>query len=675
MMRLMSATAAAIARLVVSPQLRPIQLGGGLKCGVEIGARLLDAAYERDDCVISVDIANAFNTTRHKVIWDGLAAMYPGILRYYRMKHETAAKMIGNDGKVIGWTRTGVGQGDPWAGLFFEVGLHPALLQLSQAVKTVEAQINRERPQEPVLRPGAVSAYEDDTQVRGEVAVMFRVAPLIEGIFGAHGFSVNVDKSKITGRQLEGLYEPPEGFTMDDAGMVALGVPVGCSNYRRNTIERSVKAMEPPLEALKLLRPRTAVQLLMHCIKPRPAFLFRTAPDPGVTHRAAKSFDKGMVQAIADVFRLEPTEELASRVYLPLRMGGFGFTRHHGMASEKNQIHSRIVYLAFITSYYPNELETTQNKFDLSMVRLGEIEDVMNTTEITQVMLDTMTTKNCNPILAEGMRKVQKKVFKDLHEEACDRGFFSKAAYILSSATSSTAYLGSATGLEHDAYFGPAEFRCAGRCTLGYGPVNAEEGQKKTCGACRKVINLLNDPFHGMSCTGTKGFRTKRHNDIRDLLLKLIKKRYPNLTNDTLKLEEYVGFDAEDVGFKADITWQCEAEKVIVDLMCIDVGCASYTKPPTRSYLAVENAARYAEGIKRLHYKRVIRPVKLNDNSVIPFIIEASGRLGPAALGFVNRICGTQTYMKSNFLRDISMITARYMGRMLKATRDQYHDV
>ena len=91
MMRLMSATAAAIARLVVSPQLRPIQLGGGLKCGVEIGARLLDAAYERDDCVISVDIANAFNTTRHKVIWDGLAAMYPGILRYYRMKHETAA--------------------------------------------------------------------------------------------------------------------------------------------------------------------------------------------------------------------------------------------------------------------------------------------------------------------------------------------------------------------------------------------------------------------------------------------------------------------------------------------------------------------------------------------------------------------------------------------------------
>ena len=72
-MRFMSATAAALARVVVSPLLRPIQLGGGLKCGVEFGARLLDAAYAREDAVISIDIANAFNTARHRAIWDGLA--------------------------------------------------------------------------------------------------------------------------------------------------------------------------------------------------------------------------------------------------------------------------------------------------------------------------------------------------------------------------------------------------------------------------------------------------------------------------------------------------------------------------------------------------------------------------------------------------------------------------
>ena len=669
MMRLMSATAAALARVVVSPLLRPIQLGGGMKCGVEIGARLLDAAYCREDCIISVDIANAFNTTRHRFIWDALAEKFPGILRYFRMKHEMPAKMIGNDGAVVAWTRTGVGQGDPWAGLFFEVVVHPALLELTRAVKTVEAQLNREKPTEPVLRPGAVSAYEDDTQIRGEVAVMFRVAPQIEGIFANYGFTVNVSKSKITGSEIEGLHEPPDGFTMEQDGFIALGVPVGGYSYRERITEKFIGDMEPPLEALHLLRPRTAIQLLLKCVNPQSAFLLKTALDPGVTTHAASKFGAKMITAVADVFQLEASPELADRLYLPLRMGGFGLTRHHGMASEKNQIHSRILYTAFIATYFPSELEATQQHYDKSVVRLGDIEGVTDATEITAVMMDALTGKSCSSVLAEGIRKVQKANFTRLHTEVCDLGLFSKATWLLSSATSTTAYLSSGTAIEHDGYFSPVDFRCAGRNTLGYGPVNAQEGQKRKCGGCRREYALLREPFHGMSCPGTKGFRNKRHNDIRDLSSKLIKKRYPLLNFETLKLEEYVGVLEDGTGVCADITWQCEAEKVIIDIMCIDVGCLGYVEPPVRSYLIVGKASLVAEAKKRAHYKRVVRPAKLNDNSIIPFIVEAS------ALSFVNRVCGTQTYIKSAFLREISMITARSMGRMLKATRDQYHDV
>ena len=675
MMRLMSATAAALARAVISPLLRPIQLGGGLKCGVEIGARLLDVAYCQEDCIISVDIANAFNTTRHRFIWDALAEKFPGILRYFRMKHELPAKMIGNDGSVVGLTRTGVGQGDPWAGLFFEVAVHPALLELTRVVKTVETQLNRERPGAPVLRPGAVSAYEDDTQIRGEPDVMFRVAPQVEGIFGHYGFTVNVAKSKITGRMAETTDEPPDGFEIHASGLIALGVPVGDILYRQRTTEERITAMEPPLEALRLLRPRTAMQILLKCINPQPAFLLKTAPDPRVTHNAASRFDAKMLIAIAEVFQLPVSTEFADRVYLPLRMGGFGVIRHHGMASEKNQIHSRTIYNAFIATYYPSELETTQNLYNLSVVRLGEIEGVEDKTEITAVMMDTLTVKNCSSVLADGIRKVQKANFLKLHEEASDLGWFSKAAWLLSSATSTTSYLSSGTAIEHDGYFPSSDFRCAGRNTLGYGPVNAQEGQKQKCAGCRREYTLLKEPFHGMSCPGTKGYRTKRHNDIRDLLNKLIKKRNPHLTAATLKLEDEVGFQADGTGVRADITWQCEAEKLIIDIMCIDVGCLGYVGPPIRSYLAVGNASVHAEGRKRAHYKKVVTPVRLSENAVIPFIVEASGRLGPAALGFVNRICGTQTYIKSAFLREISMITARAMGRMLKATRDQCHNV
>lgn len=55
-MQLMSATAAVLARVIIAPGLRPIQLGRGwggvgwgIRCGVEIRAKLLGPAYSRDD--------------------------------------------------------------------------------------------------------------------------------------------------------------------------------------------------------------------------------------------------------------------------------------------------------------------------------------------------------------------------------------------------------------------------------------------------------------------------------------------------------------------------------------------------------------------------------------------------------------------------------------------------
>lgn len=101
-----------------------------------------------------------------------------------------------------------------------------------------------------------------------------------------------------------------------------------------------------------------------------------------------------MMAAVGDVFQLEASPELADRVFLPLRMGGFGLMRHHGMISEKNQIHSRTLYTAFIATYYPNELEATQTHYDKSVVCLGEIKGVADATEITEVMMETLTAKS-----------------------------------------------------------------------------------------------------------------------------------------------------------------------------------------------------------------------------------------------------------------------------------------
>jgi hypothetical protein len=670
-MRLFGAAASGIARAVIGPMLRPQQLGGGLKCGVEFGARLLDSAYEREDGIISVDIANAFNTARHRLIWDGLHQYYPGILRYYRMKYETSSRMVDNQGKIIGMTSTGVGQGDPWGGLLFEVGVHSALLDLSVAVMRVESQYNREHPHNKITRPGAVSAYEDDTQVRGEMPILFLVAPLIKDIFANHGFEVKVSKSKITGLLVQASGFPPDDFEIAEQGLIALGVPIGNAGYRSQTTERLIEAMHPPTQAFQLLRPRTALLLLSSCFDSRPSFLLRTASNPALVHRAASIFDTKMVQTLAAIFQMDPTEAFAEIAFAKRKKGGFGFTRHHGMATEKNQLMSRITYMSFLSDYHPTAVQATQTQYDLSAVRLGALEELTDHTGLTEVIMSTLTLENCGGILSAAVAKADDFVKRRIHAEMCNTNKYSKAAWFLSASESSTSCLFSTTGLGHEGYFGNAEFRCVGRAKLGAGPMNDLEGTDLVC-QCRVHYDPAEFPFHAMSCALNKGFRTKRHNDIRDLLYALLRKRFPALSNESLKLEPFVGqFEGGERDVKADIIWIDQAAKVIIDIACVDPGCEQYLVAPVESWRNEDKAAQRMEFVKRQHYSKVALPARLPVNSVYPFVVEASGRLGPCALSLLNRICGTQTFLRSSFLRDVALITARYMGMMLKATRDQ----
>ena len=99
------------------------------------------------------------------------------------------------------------------------------------------------------------------------------------------------------------------------------------------------------------------------------------------------------------------------------------------------------------------------------------MENKTEATEITDLVMATITDKNCYQILADGMKKAQKQTYKDIHIAAISAGLFSKAAWILSAATSTTAYRN-----DNDGSFGAAEFRCARRNTLGYGPRTTAPG-------------------------------------------------------------------------------------------------------------------------------------------------------------------------------------------------------
>ena len=95
---------------------------------------------------MSVDIENTFNSSRHRVMYDSLCLYYPSLLPFFRFKYEQPSPMRNNAGDIVAYTRTGVGQGDPWGSLFCELAIQPSLLRTQEALSAIEIEMDLHIP-------------------------------------------------------------------------------------------------------------------------------------------------------------------------------------------------------------------------------------------------------------------------------------------------------------------------------------------------------------------------------------------------------------------------------------------------------------------------------------------------------------------------------------------------
>ena len=677
--RIFGAVAVAIVRASVGPQLQPLQHGGGLKHGADIGARQLDMAYFEGDAIVSIDLQNAFNLTRHNVIYEGLVQYFPGALKWFRWKYGgDPCPIRNNEGRVVAHTRTGVGQGDPWGSMLFEIAIQPTLLKAQQELVLVEAQHNRDYPQDKVVRKGKICAFEDDTSATGETQIMFTFAPKLAEVFQDAGFVVQVHKSYITGNDVDIAADAPAEFCIDRNGLVALGVAIGNDDYvgTHNSEKLREMAPLPMIVALRLLDIRTAISIIIHCIAARPGYILKTTRDLPAVTQYAQEFDNSMTQSIADLLGVPHTATFQTRCFLPRECGGLGIERQAGMRSESGQLQSRTAFLAHLHRYYPTEhIRLNQLHNYWSDIKVGGIEGVsQEITEIDDMQYDALDIKSCRSILALGKRK------GDAHLEArlrdsmmlLELGSRQQLAYHLSTSASGMSFLESNWGAGNARLFSQEEFKAVVRQKLGTGPSNEPENTEKKCPCCRNPggnYRAGDKPFHAASCDGNKGLRTILHNKVRDALASLIRKCL-RLPANAVQLEKEVGVKANGTAVIADIVVQNGAEKWIVDVLSKDPGSDSAVA--RNSDTIRDQTAKEGEGRKRAHYRQVTQPAPLDPMFVFPFVLESTGRLGPAAMGFVQRVCGLHTQLKSQFYTQISVLCAVFMGRQLVATRDRY---
>ena len=100
----------------------------------------------------------------------------------------------------------------------------------------------------------------------------------------------------------------------------------------------------------------------------------------------------------------------------------------------------------------------------------------------------------------------------------------------------------------------------------------------------------------------------------------------------------------------ADITLDLSPETIFVDFAVVSPGASQYMEYPTLSPTVQDGAAMFIEMLKRSKYAKIAPPSTPPPASVIPFAMEACGRLGPAAISFLFRFCPTQSYLRSKFL-------------------------
>ena len=673
--RLITATLNRGARRDVAQHLRPMQMGGGLPHGVEMAARLLDMNYDAGNGALALDIKNAFNATRHNTILTGLKAMAPHLIPLFLWKYGQPSSIRDNKGVIVATNSTGVGQGDPWGSLFFEVAIHASLVRVRNRLAELEADYYQQ-PGNVMELPGKVFSYEDDTYICSNLIVLSMLAPEIPGLFAVDGFLINVHKSYIFGLHAEEMGDAaPLGFQLKEEGVTSLGIPIGCPVFRRSAVRDKLTVLTPPIAALAMLNPRSAMLLMLRCLNKQPSFLLRCTSGWEEIRDLVRVFDTVTAAAVAAILQFPLNGAREGRMFLPKKHGGLSLTRHSGMATEKGRVVSGLAAIEFFSLYHPERIPALQQSLQQAEVRLGRYEGVEEHTGLTEEMYSLLEFATAARILGDAQRKGEQQLAFLVHRGLIQQDQPQDAAWMLSACTESTAYVRCTIGISsgQDRYFAPEAYRLGLRALLGVGPSNEPDNTAKVCG-CRKAYTAGDNKFHALSCFMNAPLRTCRHDEIVRGLTALLRQRHPVSSGAIIQLEAEVGTKADGSSVTADIVVNVGAVRYVIDVMVMDMGATEYLGGAAATNPAVTQDAAAVEGEKKKRrvYGGVVNPARIPNADVIPFVLEATGRLGPRALSFLRELTAAHTALRTAFNRHVSKICALYSGRMLKATRDRY---
>jgi hypothetical protein len=671
--------------------LGPTQLGLKVKGGSEVIVHATKLVVDQvlqfpedDLCVVTLDCSNAFNSLRRGAIQDGVEQAVPGLLNFFRWSYGQPVDLMSDFRTPRCQSQTGVRQGDPLGPMFFDLGISSALKSVANEIPNI-----------------TILSYQDDTYVIGRSAAVRQAVNFIKTRLQPLGLSFNDDKglifcSRDTVASLRAVNIP----TSVD-GFVAMGIPVGSRQYILDHLARDVENQTKILAELRKFTSPEAFAILKQCVAARPTHCVRGV-DPTLTADYAKEFDTRINGSLALLANI-PTglSDTSLRVKsLPAQFGGLGM-RSLDSVREEAWSASWLSSLKYINQHLPqifrylpaanydpgvidrcleaeieklppppptNNLAAANVRDGTPTAAAGPAEPLLHHHHVEHVVTPLVQGDFSIPSQHVLCSKHDKRKHDDLLNDLRANNQAPLAAWLLSSSTHGTAsWLHSACTEVAGLHLSDEAFQDGIRAKLLVTTFQDPPGilVRRRCTSCRDHDI---EPLHALSCRMASNVRISRHNFVRDALAQFIKAVEPDAR---LSLEYHMvdgrrerrrGHPAPET-LRADIKVELNGTTTFIDVAVVNPSSNSATSMENGSSVVVNAAAVKKENDKLSKYRTAYSEEVARH--VIPFVVEATGRLGPRAAACIEQFSKIGVPNLADDVRARAMAARRFFSARL----------
>jgi len=177
----------------------------------------------------------------------------------------------------------------------------------------------------------------------------------------------------------------------------------------------------------------------------------------------------------------------------------------------------------------------------------------------------------------------------------------------------------------------PSEYRTALSLRLLLPARGTPEGTYLQCGVCGNADKVHDYRYHALNCIRTGDIRSQRHTAVKNALADMLVALFGRAS---VAVETPLGPNLR----AADIILTVGNNIRVIDTCIINptadrYGGSSGAEPPPAGH-----AATMAEHRKRTAYAASLAARNLAPETLIPFAVETTGRLGPAATSFIESL-------------------------------------